>query len=79
MKFEKELKDKFVKFSKDEISKESLDQIIAQNRVRMDELISVLTDGIIEFHQMLTPEQRDKLVAEIEKHKEGGCWYRRRW
>lgn len=66
-------------FSKNEISKEKLDQVIAQNRVRMDELISVLTDGIIEFHRMLTPEQRSKLVAEIEKHKEGGHWYHRRW
>ena len=66
-------------FSKNEISKDNLDQIVAQNRVRMDALISVLTDGIIEFHRMLTPEQRSKLVAEMEKHKEKGHWYHRQW
>jgi Spy/CpxP family protein refolding chaperone len=66
-------------FSKKEISRENLDQVIAQNRVRMDELIGVLADGIIEFHRMLTPEQRSKLVAEMEKHKEKGHWYHRRW
>jgi len=66
-------------FRKDEISKENLDQVIAQNRVRMDELIGVLADGIVEFHRMLSPQQRDKLVAELEKHKKKGCWYSRRW
>ena len=66
-------------FNKNEISKETLDQIVAQNRVRMDELISVLTDGIVEFHRMLTPEQRAKLVAEMEKHEKGGYWHHRRW
>ena len=66
-------------FSKNEISKENLDQVVSQNRVRMDELINVLTDGIVEFHRMLTPEQRAKLVAELEKHEKGGYWHHRRW
>ena len=53
----------------DEIDKESLIQVFSENRARIDDIISDFADGLVEFHQMLQPNQRAKLVAEIEKHQ----------
>ena len=57
-------------FSKNEISKENLTQVISENRAKFDDMISIVAGGLVEFHQMLRPEQRAKLVAEIEKHQD---------
>jgi Spy/CpxP family protein refolding chaperone len=57
-------------FRKDEISKENLIQVFSENKAKFDDMISMFTDRLVEFHQMLRPEQRAKLVAEIEKHHE---------
>ena len=55
---------------KNEINKENLVQIFSENRSKFDDMISIFADRLVEFHQMLRPEQRAKLVAEIEKHHE---------
>ena len=57
-------------FRKNEISKENLTQVFSENRAKFDDMISMFADRLVEFHQMLRPEQRAKLVAEIEKHHE---------
>ena len=45
-------------------------QQIADHRSRMDEVIDLAVDRLADFHATLTPEQRLKLVAKMEKFKE---------
>ncbi len=66
-------------FRKDQITKENLTQAFAENRAKIDDLIFTLADRLVEFHQILTPEQRAKLVAEIEKHEGRKGRYHLRW
>jgi len=74
------IRDAFIsEFSKDEISKENLARVFSENKDRIDEMISLFTDRLVEFHQMLRPEQRAKLLAEIEKHRERWERYHRHW
>jgi Spy/CpxP family protein refolding chaperone len=54
---------------KSEMNKEDLVQVFSENRAKFEEMISLLADRLVEFHQMLQPEQRAKLVAELEKHQ----------
>jgi Spy/CpxP family protein refolding chaperone len=53
---------------KSEMNKENLVQVFSENRAKFEDTISMFADRLVEFHQMLQPEQRAKLVAEIEKH-----------
>jgi Spy/CpxP family protein refolding chaperone len=58
------------------INKEQLKADIAEHRVQMDDFIDLAIERLAEFHQTLTPEQKDKLVNKIEKfHK----WHRPHW
>lgn len=58
------------------INKEQLKANIANQRAQMDDLIDLAVERLAEFHQTLTPEQKDKLVNKIEKfHK----WHRHGW
>jgi Spy/CpxP family protein refolding chaperone len=66
-------------FSKDEINKENLTRIFSDNKNKIDEMILLFTDRLVEFHQMLRPEQRAKLVAEIEKHRKRWQRHHRHW
>jgi hypothetical protein len=47
--------------------------------LELDDMISMFADRLVEFHQMLTPEQRTKLLAEIEKHEEWRGRYHMHW
>ena len=51
---------------KEEISRENLNDLIAQKRANMDEFINLALDRLVEFHKTLSTEQREKLVAKIE-------------
>ena len=51
---------------KEQISRENLNDLIAQKRAQMDDFINLAMDRLIEFHQTLSAEQREKLVAKIE-------------
>jgi Spy/CpxP family protein refolding chaperone len=51
---------------KEEINRESLNDLIDQKRAQMDEFINLAMDRLIEFHKTLSAEQREKLVAKIE-------------
>jgi len=64
---------------KNEISKENLIQVFSENRAKFDDMISMFADRLVDFHQMLQPEQRAKLVAEIEKHQAKYEKYHRQW
>jgi Spy/CpxP family protein refolding chaperone len=51
---------------KPQIDPEKIKGLIAQKRARMDGLIDLAVLRLTEFHQTLSPEQREKLVAKIE-------------
>ena len=51
---------------KAEMSRDNLNDLIAQKRAQMDEMINLAMERLVEFHKTLTPEQREKLVAKIE-------------
>jgi Spy/CpxP family protein refolding chaperone len=64
-----------------ELSKEQIDQgkvkdLIAQKRAQMDEIIDLAVLRLSEFHQTLSAEQREKLVAKLEyfHEKHHGSW-----
>jgi esterase/lipase superfamily enzyme len=55
---------------KEELSPETLNDLIDQKRAQMDEIINLALDRLIEFHKTLSAEQREKMVAKIEYYHE---------
>ena len=51
---------------KEQIDQEKVKDLIAQKRAQMDEIIDLAVVRLSEFHQTLSPEQREKLVAKLE-------------
>ena len=58
---------------KPEINLEILEDLIAQKRTQMDEMINLAMTRMVEFHKTLSAEQREKLVAKLayfhQKHQ----------
>ena len=61
---------------KAEIDQEKIKDLIDQKRAQMDEIIDLAVVRLAEFHQNLSPEQREKLVAKLEyfHEKHHGSW-----
>ena len=55
-----------VELRKEQIDRENIKDLIAQKRTQMDEIIDLAVVRLSEFHQTLSPEQREKLVAKLE-------------
>ncbi len=51
-----------------EIDKAKLEGLKAKNQAQADDIIRFFSARLIEIHDMLTPEQRDKLATMMEKH-----------
>ena len=51
-----------------EIDRNKLDSIYSNMKERFDEMYDLLASRFLDFHKTLTPEQREKLAAEMEKH-----------
>lgn len=52
------------------IDKNVIKQAIAEHRQELDSLIDLAVDRLAEFHGLLTPAQRQKLIVKLEKwHK----------
>lgn len=51
-----------------EIDKAKLEALMAKNKAQADDMIRFISAKFTEIHDMLTPEQRDKLVTMMEKH-----------
>ena len=51
---------------KEELSRETLNDLIDQKRTQIDEFVNLAMDRLIEFHKTLSAEQREKLVTKIE-------------
>ncbi len=56
------------------LSRTDLERLVDKKRAHIEEMIDVVMDHTVDFHQMLTPEQRILLAEKIEKHKKGRCW-----
>lgn len=51
-----------------EIDKAKLEALTMKNQTQAGDMIRFISAKFVEIHDMLTPEQRDKLVTMIEKH-----------
>lgn len=49
------------------VDKEIIGQLVADHRTKMDSILELAIDRLADFHADLTPEQRTKLVAKLEK------------
>ena len=67
----------FNELRKDQLTADDIKQVFESRRPAFEEMLTVISEGIADFHAVLTPEQREKLVADLEAHK-GGCW-RKHW
>lgn len=57
---------------KEQLASEGIDtavvkEAIAEHRRQLDQVIDLAVDRFAEFHATLTPEQRQKLIAKLEK------------
>jgi periplasmic protein CpxP/Spy len=55
-----------------EIDKAKLNALNEDHKKMADEVIAFISAKFVEIHDMLTPEQREKLVTHIEKYREHG-------
>ena len=58
----------------EKLNRADLERLVDNKRAHIEEMIAVVMDHAVDFHQMLTPEQRTLLAEKIEKHKRGRCW-----
>lgn len=68
----------FDELRKDQLTAEEVRQLFESRRPALEEMLTVISEGIADFHAVLSPEQREKLVAEMESHNER-CRFRRHW
>jgi Spy/CpxP family protein refolding chaperone len=55
-----------------EIDKARLNALVTKTQAQANDMISFVTAKFTEIHDMLTPEQREKLVKHIEEHMQHG-------
>ena len=58
----------------EKLNRADLERLVDNKRAHIEEMIDVVMDHAVDFHQMLTPEQRILLAEKIEKHEKGRCW-----
>lgn len=51
-----------------EIDKNRLNALVEKSQAQANDMINFITAKFTEIHDMLTPEQREKLVKHIEEH-----------
>lgn len=68
----------FDELRKDQLTAGEIRELFESRRPAFEEMMTVILEGIADFHAVLTPEQREKLVAEMEAHKDR-CRFRRHW
>ncbi len=57
----------------DQVSEKDITRLIEQREAKWQELKPFVVDTIVDFHRMLTPEQRNKLAEKMESfHKSCG-------
>jgi len=56
------------------LNRADLERLVDTKRAPIEEMIDVVMDHAVDFHQMLSPEQRILLAEKIETHEKGRCW-----
>ena len=54
------------------LSSIELQQFYQSKREKVDRLAEKVIAHMVDFHDILTPEQREKLAANLEQHREKG-------
>ena len=54
----------------DHLEAAEISRLIDSRRPEFEDLLAMAAEQIAEFHNMLTPEQRAKLITELESHAE---------
>ena len=62
----------------DQVDSEHLNEVIMQNKAKMESMLALLVDEFTELHKDLTPEQRAEVASRIEKIQER-FFERHRW
>lgn len=57
----------------DALSRDAVDQLIADKFSKMREMADFTAERLIAFHATLTPEQREMIATRIEKRSSNGC------
>ncbi len=58
----------------DRVTERDINRLIDQREAKWQEFRPVVVDMLVDFHSMLTPEQRNKLAEKMESfHKGNGC------
>ena len=61
---------------KDQISTGEIDAFIARRREKFDEIAAFVSEQLLRFHAMLTPDQREQVARHIEAHASKKSWCR---
>lgn len=61
------------------IDKQKIDALFNDAKERFDEMYNLFSTEFIAFHQTLTSEQKEKLVAQMEKHHQRRRCFRDQW
>lgn len=70
----KEFKSKIIEILRQEqIEAEELQRLFATKKPMIDNMMHLASGHIAEFHNVLTPEQRETLISEMEAHKSRRC------
>lgn len=68
--------DFFNELRKDQLSAEEIRQLFEYRRPAFEQMLTVISEAIADFHAVLTPEQREKLIVELEAHQKHCPWRR---
>lgn len=62
----------------DAMDRAELDRLVDEKKTAIEAMIPFFLDRAVAFHSLLTPEQRETLAVEMEKHhdRRHGCWQR---
>ncbi len=65
--------------SREKIEAREIDEFLARKMEQIAPVRRLFAENLAGFHAMLTPEQRQKLVAEIKNHEHGQCRFGGKW
>jgi protein CpxP len=66
--------DFFNELRKDQLSAEQVRQLFEHRRPAFEQMLTVISEAIADFHAVLTPEQREKFIAELKAHHKRCPW-----
>ena len=63
--------------NQEQVAAEDLVLLFEEKKPQIDRWMQLAADNIAEFHAILTPQQRERLITEIRNHHEKGCRFAR--